>query len=238
VAGLPVGRQEIAALGVGGLLAETSARGQQRDQRPTEATPRAPRIAGLVLAAGRSSRMGSNKLLIQIDGQSLIERSVEHVAVSGAAPIVVVVGHDAQVLRTQLHGRQVQFVENPHFAEGLSTSLRAGIAALPPDIDGALVALGDMPDISPRLIGRMIAAFDPNEGREIVVPVRQGKRGNPVLWGRRYFSELAGITGDTGAKHLIGQCDDRLVEIEAESDGLFIDLDTPEALAAYQAAQQ
>ncbi len=125
----------------------------------------------------------------------------------------------------------MEIVDNPNYSEGLSTSLRAGLKVLPA-CDGAIVLLGDMPEIGPMLIDRMIAAFSPDDGRSIVVATRHGKRGNPVLWARRFFADMEGVTGDTGAKHLIGENEDTVCEVEADSNAVLSDIDTPEELAA------
>jgi molybdenum cofactor cytidylyltransferase len=129
-------------------------------------------------------------------------------------------------------------VRNPDFAEGLSTSLRRGIAAFPEDLDGALVCLGDMPLVTGRHIDRLIAAFNPLEGRAIIVPTRRGKRGNPVLWARRFFAEMAQIAGDVGARHLIGEHAELVAEVEMDDDAILVDIDTPEALEALRAKGQ
>ena len=107
------------------------------------------------------------------------------------------------------------FVHNPNFADGLSTSLKAGIAALPAEIDGAIVCLGDMPQIDAKLIDRLIAAFHPERGALVVVPTIAGKRGNPVVWSRRFFPDLATIDGDVGARHLIAGYQEAVVEVPA-----------------------
>ena len=129
----------------------------------------------------------------------------------------------------------VERVRNPDFADGLSTSLKRGIAALPADLDGALVCLGDMPLITGRHIDRLIAAFNPLEGRAIIVPTRRGKRGNPVLWAKDFFPEMTQIAGDVGARHLIGEHAELVAEVEMDDDAILVDVDTPEALAALQA---
>jgi molybdenum cofactor cytidylyltransferase len=131
-----------------------------------------------------------------------------------------------------LQGRPVSIVHNPDYEKGLSTSLRCGIAALPADADAALVCLGDMPKIEAGLLDRLIQAFNPVEGRAICVPTWRGKRGNPVLWGRQFFPEMAGLTGDVGAKHLMAEHPELVVEVAAGDDGVLADVDTPEALAA------
>jgi molybdenum cofactor cytidylyltransferase len=232
-AGLPVGAREIAAMGVGGLLMEIPTRPQPRDE-PDLATPHAPKIAAVVLAAGKSSRMGSNKLLADLNGKPLVRHAVDAALASAAKPVIVVTGNDEGKARAALSGLGVSFVANPDFAKGLSTSLRAGIAAVPQDCDGAMIILGDMPGVSAALIDKLIAAFDPAEDRAICVATRSGKHGNPVLWARRFFPEIAAIEGDVGAKSLMGTYGELVCEVEAMDDGPLIDIDTPEALEAYR----
>jgi molybdenum cofactor cytidylyltransferase len=233
IADLPVGRAELAKLGVGGLLAEIPSRPLPRAEIG-HAPPSRPRIAAIVLAAGQSRRMGRNKLLIELDGAALVERAVDAALASAADPVIVVLGHQAAEIAARLGDRRIVTVVNPDYAQGLSTSLKRGLAAVPETADGAVVCLADMPGIGRELIDRLIAAFNPVEGREIIVPVHQGKRGNPVLWSRRFFPELQTVTGDTGAKHIVGAYPEYLTEIEASDDGVLIDLDTPEALAAWR----
>lgn len=236
LAGLPLGRAEISAMGVGGLLSEIPSRPQPREERPAE-LPQAPRIAAVVLAAGLSSRMGANKLLEDVGGTTMVRRVVEAAGASDAEPVVVVTGHAAPQIEAALSGLDVEFVNNPDFTKGLSTSLKAALSHLPEDCDGALVMLGDMPGISPTLINRLIAGFDPAEGRAICLPTRAGRRGNPVLWAKRFFPEIQAVEGDVGARNLIGAYDELICEIPVEDDAAFADIDTPDALAAYRAKQ-
>jgi molybdenum cofactor cytidylyltransferase len=130
---------------------------------------------------------------------------------------------------------RVRFVTNPDFADGLSTSVRTGIAALGPTVDAAIVQLGDMPGVGAPLLDRLMAAFSPVEGRSICVPTVGGKRGNPVLWARRFFPEMGTLSGDSGAKHLIGEHADLVCEVEMTGEAAITDIDTPEALAAWRA---
>ena len=227
-AGLEVGRREIMSMGVGGLLVDIPDRPQPRQRRRAEPA-RLPRIAALVLAAGQSRRMGpANKLLAEVDGAAMLGRALEAARASQAASLLVVTGHDRERIEAAV---DAPTVHNPDYAEGLSTSLRAGIAALPEDIDGAVVLLGDMPFVSAAHIDRLIAAFNPLEGRSICVPTFNGKRGNPVLWGRELFAEMGGVSGDVGAKHLIGANGDLLVEVPMPDEGVLHDVDTPASLA-------
>lgn len=230
---LPVGSTEIMRMGVGGLLQEIASRPQPRDVE--HAPLRAPRIAAVVLAAGLSSRMGSNKLMQEWRGLPLLRWVVEAAAKSDASPIIVVTGNEATRVETVLRGLDVRFVHNPDYREGLSTSLRAGIHAVPAAADGAMVLLGDMPEVDATLLNRMIAAFSPPDGRSICVAMHSHKRGNPVLWARSFFPEFEALSGDEGAKRLLARHEELVCEIEAGS-AVLRDIDTPEALAALRAA--
>jgi molybdenum cofactor cytidylyltransferase len=246
VAGLPVGAKEIMSMGAGGLLAEIPARGLKRveagaapDVEPrmkpialaVAKLPPGPRIAALLLAAGKSSRMGSNKMLEEIDGRPMVARTAQRLLSSHARPIVAVLGNQADAVDAALGKLPVERVRNPDFADGLSTSLKCGLAALPGNIDGAVVCLGDMPLIAGRDIDRLIAAFNPLEGRAIVVPTRRGQRGNPLLWSRQFFPEMMALSGDSGARRLIDEHADLVAEIEMDTDSVLIDIDTQDALA-------
>jgi molybdenum cofactor cytidylyltransferase len=233
MADLAVTREDIMRMGAGGLLAEIPARPLPRAEieAAAPAPQRAPRIAAVVLAAGLARRMGSNKLLAPIDGVPMIARAVDAALASQARPVIVVTGNEADRVKQALRGRDVAFVHNPDFAEGLSSSVKRGIAAVPGTCDGALVCLGDMPRVASADLDRLIAAFNPVEGRAICVPVRDGKRGNPVLWARRFFGEMQELAGDVGAKHLIGAYGEAVAEVPMAGDGVLIDIDTPNALA-------
>jgi molybdenum cofactor cytidylyltransferase len=239
VAGLPVGSAEIMRMGSGGLLAEIPSRPLPRAQAipereaKHEAKPPGPCIGALLLAAGQSRRMGGpNKLLAELDGVPMVAHVARRLLASRARPIVAVLGNQAESVDNALAKLPVERVRNLEFAEGLSTSLKRGIAALPSDLDGTLVCLGDMPLISGRHLDRLIGAFNPLEGRAIIVPTRNGKRGNPVLWAKRFFPEMSELAGDVGAKHLIGEHAELVAEVEMDDDAIFVDIDTPEALAA------
>jgi molybdenum cofactor cytidylyltransferase len=233
-ADLPVGREEIAAMGVGGLLTEIPSRPQPRDERPAD-VPRQPRIGAIVLAAGLASRFGGRKLLEAVNGKPLVRHAVEAAKASHAEPAIVVTGNASAEVDEALSGIDISIVNNPDYAKGLSTSLKCGLKNLPEFCDGAIILLGDMPGVSAALVDKLIAAFDPSEGRAICVATRNGKRGNPVLWARRFFPEMLSIEGDVGARHLLTQYGESVCEVEAADDGPLIDIDTPEALAAYRA---
>jgi molybdenum cofactor cytidylyltransferase len=233
LAGLEVPREAITGMGVGGLLMEIVTRPQPRAE---PATAEARRIAAVVLAAGRSTRMGgANKLLAEIARRPLVRIAAEEALASRAAPVIVVTGHQRAEVEKVLAGLPVRLVYNPDFADGLGTSLRTGIAAVPADADGAIVCLGDMPQVDAGLIDRLIGAFDPDRSALIVMPTFEGKRGNPVLWSRRFFPDLMAIEGDVGARHLIGRYGEAVVEVPVEGKAALVDVDTPEALVGIRA---
>lgn len=228
-ADIPVTGRDIMAMGVGGLLVDTPSRPLPRAQAVQKPAP-APKskIAAVVLAAGQSRRMGGrNKLLMNVEGIALVRRTVNAILASPVSELVVVTGHEPEKVTEALHGLNARIVHNPRYAEGLSTSLKAGLDAVGAAAAGAIVCLGDMPDIAAKHVGPLIAGFDPEEGREIGVPTHNGKRGNPVLWGRRFFQEIHEISGDVGARHLIGANESLVYEVEFEDTGVLMDLDTP-----------
>ena len=234
LAGLEVPRTAITGMGVGGLLMEIVTRPQPRAEPPLAA---GRRIAAVVLAAGRSTRMGGpNKLLAEIAGRPLVRIVVEEALASRARPVIVAVGHERAEVEKALAGLPVEIVYNADFAQGLGTSLKAGIAAVPAEADGAIVCLGDMPQVDAGLIDRLIAAFDPDRGALIVMPTVEGRRGNPVLWSRRFFPDLMAIEGDVGARHFIGRYGEAVAEVPLEGSAALVDIDTPEALVGVKAA--
>jgi len=170
-----------------------------------------------------------HKLTAPLHGRPLIRHSVENAVGSRLRPVVVVTGHEAAKVRAVLDGLAVCFIHNAEFAGGLSTSLRAGIAALPKGLAGVVVALGDMPAVQPALLDRLAEAIATGSSA-VAVPVINGRRGNPVAWSSRLFPEMLRLTGDVGARHLIDAYRDQLVEIPIEDEGVLLDVDTREQL--------
>lgn len=230
---LPVTSTEITAMGAGGLLTDIPTRPLPRSKIDKgTASSGVPSIAAIVLAAGQSRRMGQvNKLLAEIGGQAMVTRAVDAALASKASSVYVIVGHESDEIRKALAGRQVNFVDNPDYDVGLSSSLKRGIEALPDRVDGAVICLGDMPRVTATEIDRLIDAFDPSQGHAICLPTYDGRRGNPVLWARSFFREIQDIKGDVGARHLLGVHDDVVVEVEMTEEGVLLDIDTPQALA-------
>jgi molybdenum cofactor cytidylyltransferase len=225
LAGLQVSHDDLAGMGVGGLLSEIPTRPQPRDIKDTSRGD----VHAVILAAGRSSRMGGpNKLLAQFDEKPLIRLVAERVARSEASGLTVVTGHQQEKIAAALAGLDVELVHNPDFASGLASSLKAGIAAVPDDAAAVLIVLGDMPAVDGVSLDRMIAAFRQGGGA-VVRASSAGKRGNPVILPRALFSDIAKLEGDAGARAIIEGTE----VIEAEiGEGALLDVDTPEALIA------
>ncbi len=228
LAGLKVTRADLTGMGVGGLLMEIVTRPQPRVPVGADGNRN---VAAVILAAGRSTRMGGpNKLLAELGGKTLVRIVTEQALASKASGVIVVTGHQAEQVEKALDGLKVKLVRNPDFADGLASSVKAGIAAVPAEADGAVVCLGDMPLIDAHLIDRLIETFAPDRGNLIAVPVSDGRRGNPVLWSRRFFGELMTLDGDIGARHLIARHGEAVAEVAVEGHGAFLDIDTPQAL--------
>jgi molybdenum cofactor cytidylyltransferase len=188
------------------------------------------KIAALVLAAGKSSRMGFNKLLADVGGKPIILRVVENISASNVAQVFIVTGHQAEDVELALAQAGVNFVRNKDYANGIASSVKAGIDSVM-DFDGVLICLGDMPLVSPSIVEQMIEAFRPDQGQNLVLAVHAGEIGNPVLWGAEYFSELLNLNGDRGARGLVEKYRTNAVEISVRDECVMLDADTPEALA-------
>nr|MBA3447468.1 NTP transferase domain-containing protein [Pseudaminobacter sp.] len=227
LAGMAVTAGDIAAMGGGGLLMEIPTRPQPRE---AVATLVEPRVHVVLLAAGRSSRMGGpNKLMALFEGKPLIRRAARRALASRAKGVTVVTGHQAGRIGEALFGLDVRTVHNPDFASGLSGSLKAGVASVPDDAGGALVVLGDMPGITTRELDLLIGAFEKSGGTAIVRACHNGKRGNPVLLPRSLFHAVATLQGDTGARHLVEGEGLNVIDVEV-GHAAGVDVDTREAM--------
>lgn len=189
----------------------------------TDPAPGRHALAGLVLAAGRSTRFGArNKLTVDWGGEPLVAAPVRTAILAGLSPVVVVTA--SHEVASALAEASVRRVDATTPDGGLSASLRAGLGALPAGIAGAVVLLGDMPLVTADHIRRLAAAFAPESDRSIVVPTSGGRRGNPVLWAVRHFAEMAAATGDVGARHLFETNSSAIVEVPLD-DAVLFDVD-------------
>ena len=237
-AGLEVTSTDIAAMGVGGLLKEIPTRPRPRATAPHSAGR--PHVEVLLLAAGASQRMkGRDKLMEEIDGTPLLARTARRLIDSHADGVTIVLPPDRPDRAKALDGLPVTLQIAEDAATGMAASLRAGITALPQRADAVIIALADMPEMAADHINRLIAAYDPAENREIARAMDEhGQPGHPVLFSRRFFENLAGLSGDAGAKPVIAEARDFLVDVPTPGTGATTDLDTPEAWAAWRAAQK
>ncbi len=227
LAGVETGPDDITAMGVGGLLMEIGTRPQPREVK--RQTP-ASRIAVIILGAGKSTRMGGpNKLLARLNGKSLVRHAGE--AATGIHPsqTLLVTGHLAEQVSGEVADLDIMPVFNPDFEDGMASSIRAGMKALAPDTDAVIILLGDMPMITTADIRRMIDTYRDNPNGLIVAATADGKRGNPVLWDKRFFHDLSSLRGDIGARHIIAENPGFVAEVEVGPSAR-LDLDTPEAL--------
>ena len=191
-------------------------------------------IAVIVLAAGASTRMGRQKLTLPMaDGKPLVRAAVEQVLAAGLDDVVVVLGREAESVASALRGLPIRTVVNPRYAEGQSTSLRAGLDALAQGTEAAVVALGDQPLPDPQLLGRLVEAYRTSR-RPIVAPVYRDGRGNPVLFASSIFDELRRIDGDRGGRPVIARDPERVTEVPVDAP-MPADIDTPED---YEAARR
>jgi len=187
-------------------------------------------ISAIVPAAGLSSRMGQNKLLMPFGDKSLIEHAVDTLKASDVDEIVVVLGHEADQVRSRLERRRVNFVHNPDYREGLSTSVRTGMSAVAKGADAIMIYLADQPLIQPDEISRLIQAFAEAKraGKSIVVPFFENRRGNPVILDASYRAMVLDIVGDVGCRRIIRRYPEQVFAVQMQTDHVIRDVDTPE----------
>lgn len=184
------------------------------------------RVAGLVPAAGRSSRMGSDKLSATVAGRPMLARVAGALLAGGCEPVLVVCRGAGDARRQAVAGLAVTLVDAPRPEAGMGATIAAGAAALPPDIGGVAVCPGDMPLLTADDVARLLASFD---GNTITAAACGGRRGHPVLFPARLVPALRSLTGDQGARPVLAGETVRLVEV---GPGCLVDVDTPADLAA------
>ncbi|WP_085906558.1 NTP transferase domain-containing protein [Kiloniella majae] len=232
IAGLKISKDTIMQMGCGGLLSEIPTRPQPREKMPSDTSHTTPKVTAVLLAAGQSRRMGpENKLLQEWQGKPLVKWVADNIGKSHVEHTIVITGHEADLVQESLQPNDVEYVHNPDFADGLSTSLIKGLMAVPADSDAVLICLGDMPSIHSAQLNKLISAYDPENGAAICVPTFEGKRGNPVLWSRNFIPEMLNLKGDSGARHLLGNYPGDLQEVVMDNTSVLSDIDTPEALS-------
>ncbi|WP_417672293.1 NTP transferase domain-containing protein [Roseibium sp.] len=234
LAGLEVTPADITGLGVGGLLMEIGSRPQLREK---SAHGDDTEIAAIILGAGKSSRMGpSNKLLEVVDGSPLVAHAAKAATEASLSHVVLVTGHMADAVEAAASVYAPTVVHNPDFADGMASSIRVGLNALPPSTGAAIIMLADMPGVTSDTLRRLVDAYRSSSDSFIIAASANGKRGNPVLWDMRFFPELLHLHGDIGARHIIAENRHLLKEVDV-GESAHIDLDTPEALQDYRSAK-
>jgi len=189
-----------------------------------------PSVAAIVLAAGCATRMGSQKVLLEVEGRSMIRRVVDAAVGSRTARTIVVVGHEAGPVANDLAGRPVTVVVNPDYAAGMSTSLQAGVRAAGA-CDAALFLLGDQPFVTARLIDRLIETFA-QTGKAVVRPLAGERPANPVLLSAALFAEVFAQSGDVGGREIVKRHPGQVCLVPLDDPTLVVDIDTPEDLQA------
>ena len=175
--------------------------------------------------------MGStNKLTASVAGVPMVARVVDALLQSHAEPVLVVTGHEPERIADALTGREVRLVHNADYADGIASSIRVGIEALGDGVDGAVIALADMPWVGTGVIDKLIDAYTADGDLSIFVPMFGRKRGNPVLWGAQHFPELTALSGDVGGQSLFHRYSAAIRHVDVDSANINIDVDTPEAL--------
>jgi molybdenum cofactor cytidylyltransferase len=187
-------------------------------------------VAAIILAAGKSTRMGEAKQLLRLGESTVLGQTIENVRGSAVDEIVLVLGSSAETIRRELplsllEGLKV--VVNPAYAEGMASSLRTGLAALDPQVDAALIVLADQPFVRPETLDQLGCKHRRSKA-QIVIPSYQGVRGNPVLLDRSVFAEVMALEGDTGCRAIFGNHTERTVKLEVEDEGILLDIDNQE----------
>ncbi len=193
----------------------------------TAAEKKAVMICALVLAAGRSERMGTQKLLLPLGGKPVITRIVDALQPSPVQQTFVVVGREGERIQLALQNRTVSFVTNPDFAGDMLGSIRCGLRALPTRCEAVLIVLGDQPNLTAQLVGELITAFH-QSGRGIIVPAHAGHGGHPVLISIRYREELLHQFAGAGLRGLLEAHRDDVFRLEVPAAAVLEDMDTPE----------
>ena len=183
-------------------------------------------ISATILAAGGSSRMGyENKLLLPLNGDLVINRICHTVLNSGLKPVIVVTGFQHTEIEKALPELIDQIAHNPNWEKGMAGSVHTGMSLLPDTVDGNMIVLGDMPLLTTHTLNRLIEQFCVHEGKQIIYPVYSGQQANPVIFPRKYFSEILSSTGDKGCKKVLKQYPDDAIGISIDSEEVILDCD-------------
>ena len=184
-------------------------------------------IVGIILAAGEGSRMGVVKQMLPFKGKTILQWVIDNALTSSLQKVMVVLGHRADLTEPLITGNAVQVVINSNYRQGQSTSLKAGLRALPEGTEAVMFILGDQPLVAPETINVLLTAYY-ESGASIVLPVFRGKRGNPVIFGRDTFHRLESLDGDCGGRSLFQEYAGNILQVPVDDPYIRFDLDTEE----------
>lgn len=186
-------------------------------------------VSAVVLAAGMSRRMGTPKQLLRIGGETILGRTLKNVRASNVSEIVLVLGHAAESVEKTIATDDLKIVRNPEYQDGMGTSLRAGLAAVDADAEGALIILADQPWVVSETLSRLIALHQESRP-QIIIPMHRGFRGNPVLLDRSVFPEVQALHGDVGCRAIFGDHTENILKLEVDDPGILLDIDSRDEL--------
>lgn len=182
-------------------------------------------VSAVVLAAGASRRMGTPKQLLRISGETILERTLNNVRASEVAEIVLVLGHAAESVEKEISTEQIRVVRNQDYQQGMGTSLRTGLAAVSADASAAVIVLADQPFVRPETLNRLIACHQESKS-QIIIPMYQGFRGNPVLLDLSVFEEVKDLNGDVGCRAIFGDHTAGIRKLPVDDAGILLDIDS------------
>jgi len=218
IANYKITNNDISDMGVGGLL---------KTQNKKKKLNKNYNFNNIILAAGQSKRMKkNNKLLMKYKDQSILSHVITASSKSKATKTIIVLGHQNELIEKHINDLDIIVANNSTYKKGLSSSLKKGISALPEDCDAAIIMLADMPKIKPELINNLIDNYDPLNNKCIVAPSYKGKRGNPILIGRKFFPDILNLQGDMGAKNILDKNSNNIYFIPQSDSSILIDIDT------------
>ncbi len=192
------------------------------------------KVSAIILAAGEGRRMGALKQLLPLGDSTILEKTVDNITASTVDETVVVLGYRSEEIKARLAEKPVKVVVNPEFKAGMSTSIAAGVKAVSAGTEAVLIVLADQPFITTSLIDSLINEYK-NQNKGIIIPIFQGRRGHPVIFSLRYKAELLALNGDIGAREVISNHAEDILEVEVDSRSIALDIDTPED---YQALKE
>src|SRR5215469_669644 len=185
------------------------------------------RVAAVILAAGMASRMGGAKQLLRLGDHTVLEHVLENVRTSGVGDLVLVLGHAAETIRKSIDAKNLNILVNDAYREGMGSSLRTGVSALPAEIDAAFIVLADQPFVQPSTLRLLMDRYRESNA-QIVIPMYKGFRGNPILLDRSVFPEVMALTGDIGCRAIFGNHLEGIVKVPVEDLGILLDVDSQE----------